>query len=180
MESEGPEPSRSWWTAPGRTGTATSTHEPGRAAVHVADEQAQPVDLQRLAFLAQHILDHLAVPAHMQLWITCVDAGRMSELNAEHLQASGPTDVLAFPIDSPAEASPDVPALLGDVVICPGVAAAQAADAGHSSQAEMDLLVVHGVLHLLGYDHIEPEERAEMFGLTDRLLKSFRPPEAPR
>jgi probable rRNA maturation factor len=68
------------------------------------------------------------------------------------------------------EPGPD-PGLLGDVVLCPQVAAAQAREAGHSTQAELELLAVHGILHLLGYDHAEPDEKAEMFGLQDRLLK---------
>ena len=66
------------------------------------------------------------------------------------------------------------PGLLGDVVLCPQVAAVQARDAGHSTQEELELLAVHGILHLLGYDHAEPGERTEMFGLQDRLLRSWR------
>jgi rRNA maturation RNase YbeY len=66
------------------------------------------------------------------------------------------------------------PVLLGDVVLCPQVAAAQAKQHGHSAQAELELLTVHGVLHLLGYDHAEPEEEAEMFGLQNELLRDWR------
>jgi probable rRNA maturation factor len=68
----------------------------------------------------------------------------------------------------------DDPGLLGDVVLCPQVAAVQAKRAGHSPQAELELLCVHGVLHLLGYDHADPEEEAEMFGLQGELLRAWR------
>src|SRR5258705_4687919 len=91
----------------------------------------------------------------------------------------GPPDVLAFPMD---EGSVDhgrgegvgEPALLGDIVLCPEVAAKQAAAAGHATIDELALLTVHGTLHLLGYDHAEPDEEAEMFGLQARLLDSWR------
>jgi rRNA maturation RNase YbeY len=70
------------------------------------------------------------------------------------------------------------PVLLGDVVLCPQVAVAQAKQHGHSTQAELELLTVHGVLHLLGYDHAEPEEEAEMFGLQNELLRDWRDEQA--
>jgi probable rRNA maturation factor len=94
----------------------------------------------------------------------------------------GPTDVMAFPMDGDegpdrldagthpgAEPTPG-PAMLGDVVLCPAVAADQAASAGHSVEAELHLLCTHGILHLLGYDHGEPEEEREMFELQARLV----------
>jgi probable rRNA maturation factor len=92
----------------------------------------------------------------------------------------GPTDVLAFPMDEleidrgPGPESDSEPALLGDVVLCPTVAQAQAKTAGHRTEDEMHLLTVHGILHLLGYDHAEPEEEKEMFGLQGKLLESWR------
>ncbi len=85
----------------------------------------------------------------------------------------GPTDVLAFPLDAPGETTQGDIAILGDVVLCPAVAARQAADHGTAPQVEMDMLVVHGLLHLLGHDHAEAEEKAIMFGLTDQLLADF-------
>jgi probable rRNA maturation factor len=111
----------------------------------------------------------------------------MAELHERWLGEPGPTDVLAFPMDelrpphqaggradrgTSAEPGP-VPGLLGDVVLCPQVAAGQAASAGHDVQAELELLCTHGILHLLGYDHADPGEHAEMFSLQDKLLAAW-------
>lgn len=147
-------------------------------AVFVADEQAASgqapaVDVERLQRLALHVLADRRVPDAMELSVLCVDAEDMAQLNGHHMGKQGPTDVLAFPMDLPGETLPGEPAILGDVVLCPAVAAQQAEDRNRPFHAELDLLLVHGILHLLGHDHAEPEERAEMFGLTDRLLASF-------
>lgn len=149
-------------------------------AVFVADEQAASgeapvVDVERLQRLALHVLSDRRVPDAMELSILCVDREDMAQLNGHHMGKQGPTDVLAFPMDLPGETLPGEPAILGDVVLCPAVAAQQAGERDRPFEAELDLLVVHGILHLLGHDHAEPEERAEMFGLTDRLLASFAP-----
>ncbi|HCX84746.1 MAG TPA: rRNA maturation RNase YbeY, partial [Micrococcales bacterium] len=88
----------------------------------------------------------------------------------------GPTDVMSFPMDElrpGTEGEPSDPGILGDIVVCPEVATAQAREAGHSAQEEMLLLVTHGILHLLGFDHAEEEERTEMFDLQRRLLLTF-------
>jgi probable rRNA maturation factor len=150
---------------------------PGGAAasrtVLVSDEQSRPVDLERLRRLAGHVLADRGVPAGTELSVTCIDAAAMAALNGRHLGEHTPTDVLAFPMDAPGETTPDEPALLGDVVLCPEVAAAQAADRGAPAADELDLLLVHGILHLLGHDHVDEAERADMFGLTDALLASF-------
>lgn len=137
------------------------------------DEQTVPVDGAHLRQLAAHVLTRLDVPGELELTITCVDRTRITELNEAYLDGTGATDVLAFPIDAPDEVVPGVPGMLGDVVVCPDVAAAQAAEHGRTPQGEIDLLLVHGILHLLGHDHAEPDERAEMFGLTDALLSEF-------
>ncbi len=110
----------------------------------------------------------------MELNVLCVDADAMTELNVAHMGADGPTDVLAFPLDAPGEALAGEPSILGDVVLCPEIAARQAAEHGVSEAAELELLLVHGILHLLGHDHADEDERREMFGLTDRLLGAFR------
>lgn len=141
----------------------------------VADEQDAPVDLQRLEQLAAHVMMALDVPVELELTVTCVDGELIAALNRQHLGGDGPTDVLAFPIDAPADVVPGVPGLLGDVVVCPAVAHRQAGDHGRSADGEVDLLVVHGALHLLGYDHAEQAERTEMFALTDALLASCPP-----
>jgi probable rRNA maturation factor len=114
-----------------------------------------------------------------ELSVLLVDVESMTTLHERWMGEPGPTDVLAFPMDEldtargPDEHEPG-PALLGDVVLCPEVARRQAAQAGHSFADELHLLCTHGVLHLLGYDHAEPEEEREMFGLQARLLDSWR------
>jgi probable rRNA maturation factor len=142
-------------------------------AVFVADEQAHPVDAERLRRLAGFVLSRLRVPDAMELSILCVDADAIAQLNAHHMGKQGPTDVLAFPMDLPGETAPGEPAMLGDVVLCPQVATEQARAHATTPTAELDLLLVHGILHLLGHDHAEPTERDRMFALTDQLLASF-------
>jgi probable rRNA maturation factor len=153
--------------------------------VFLADERAPgddtpPLDLERLGRLARHVLAARAVPADMEVSVLCVDRDAIAELNARHMGADGPTDVLAFPMDLPGESLPGEPAILGDVVLCPAVAAEQAARDRRPVAAEVELLVVHGILHLLGFDHAEAGEREEMFGLTERLLRAFRDEEEGR
>lgn len=142
-------------------------------AVFLADEQEVPVDGDDLVALARHVLAQRRVPADMELSLLLVDRDTIAVLNAEHMGKDGPTDVLAFPIDLPGEAGPDGPAILGDVVLCPAIAADQAPRFGRSAEDEIRLLVVHGILHLLGMDHATPEDEREMFGLTDDLLASY-------
>jgi probable rRNA maturation factor len=147
--------------------------------VFIADERAPgddtpALDLERLSRLARHVLADRRVPADMEVSVLCVDRDAIAELNARHMGADGPTDVLAFPMDLPGESLPGEPAILGDVVLCPAVAAEQARRDRRPAGAEVELLVVHGILHLLGFDHAEADERAEMFALTERLLDAFR------
>jgi probable rRNA maturation factor len=145
-----------------------------------ADEQSEvEVDVLRWVRLARMVLDQERVPEESEMSVIFVDEQAMSDLHERFLGGSGPTDVLAFPMDEgsvdhgPGESGAE-PALLGDIVLCPDVAAKQAAEAGHSTQDELALLTVHGTLHLLGYDHAEPDEEREMFGLQARLLESWR------
>ncbi|MEX2620683.1 MAG: rRNA maturation RNase YbeY, partial [Egibacteraceae bacterium] len=91
-----------------------------------------------------------------------------------HLDEHAPTDVLAFPMDAADSPGGGEAMVLGDVVLCPAVAAQQAAERDAPAADELDLLLVHGILHLLGYDHVDAAEQTEMFGLTDALLASFR------
>jgi probable rRNA maturation factor len=154
--------------------------------IEIANESGVDVDEALLAGLARHVLDGMRVHPLAELSVLLVDEPAMSELHVRWMGEDGPTDVLAFPMDElrlpqpgthndRSAADPDAgEALLGAVVICPQVAAAQAAEAQHDTQDEIDLLCTHGILHLLGYDHAEPEEHAKMFGLQDRLLASWR------
>ena len=157
-------------------------------SIDIANESGVTVDEVALAAIARHVLDEMRIHPLAELSVLLVDEKAMTELHERWMGEPGPTDVLAFPMDElrpphlgggnagragAEEPGPD-PGLLGDVVLCPQVAAAQARDAGHSTQEELELLAVHGILHLLGYDHAEPGERTEMFGLQDRLLRSWR------
>jgi probable rRNA maturation factor len=142
--------------------------------VFLADEQDLEVDADDLIVLADRVLTEQRVPPDMEVALLLVDESTISGLNAKHLGHDGPTDVLAFPIDEPGESPPAGPAILGDVVLCPAVAHRQAAERGGAVHAELQLLTVHGLLHLLGMDHAEPDEEREMFALTDRLLALHR------
>ncbi|MBA9006900.1 MULTISPECIES: rRNA maturation RNase YbeY [Thermomonospora] len=151
-------------------------------SIEVLNESGVEVDEERLARLARHVLDGLRVHPLAELSVLLVDEPAMSELHEKWMGEPGPTDVLAFPMDElrpghqPGGSDDDAadPALLGDVVLCPAVAARQGAEAGHGTLAELELLCTHGILHLLGYDHAEPEEHKEMFDLQARLLRSWR------
>lgn len=139
--------------------------------VFVADEQHRPVPVDRLQALAEHVLAAEGVPEAMELTVLLVDEPAITELNREHLGGDGPTDVLAFPMDLPEEVTGDVPGILGDVVLCPAVGERQGGD---QPSAELEMLLVHGILHLLGHDHAEEGERRVMFDRTDALLAGFR------
>ena len=110
------------------------------------------------------------------LAVELVGADRIRELNREHRGKDVPTDVLAFPMDElrPGRVNEDPEeGVLGDLVICPEVAQRQGETAGHGRDAEIELLTVHGILHLLGYDHAEPQEKADMFALKDKILAAW-------
>ena len=152
-------------------------------SVEVLNESGVPVDEGAIADLSRHVLDGMRVHPLAELSVLLVDEAAMTELHEKWMDEPGPTDVLSFPMDElrpghmPGGASEDGetdPALLGDVVLCPQVAERQAREAGHSTADELELLCVHGILHLLGYDHAEPEEHREMFGLQAELLTSWR------
>ncbi len=156
-------------------------------SIEIANESGVAVDEAALAGLARHVLDEMRVHPLAELSLLLVDEPAMTELHVRWMGEQGPTDVLAFPMDElrppqPGGAHaehgssepPGIPGLLGDVVICPQVAAAQAKRARHSAADEIDLLAAHGILHLLGYDHADAKEHAAMFGLQDRLLASWR------
>ncbi|WP_299035408.1 rRNA maturation RNase YbeY [uncultured Pseudokineococcus sp.] len=145
-------------------------------SVEVANETAHRVDERELADLARHVLDALHVHPQAELSVLVVDEEAMAALHVQHMGEEGPTDVLSFPMDElrpGSDGEPSPPGLLGDVVLCPEVAARQARAAGHSTADELLLLTTHGVLHLLGYDHHEPEEERAMFALQRQLLLEF-------
>ncbi|MET0161969.1 MAG: rRNA maturation RNase YbeY [Microbacteriaceae bacterium] len=145
-------------------------------SIEVNNESAIEVDeatLQRLAIFA---LDHLHVHPDAELAIVLVDEGAMEQLHVQWMDEPGPTDVLSFPMDELRPGSEDEPTpagLLGDIVVCPQVAVEQAEAAGHSPLEEMLLLTTHGILHLLGFDHADPEDEKEMFGIQRDVLLGF-------
>ena len=147
--------------------------------VFLADEQDRDVDVDDLVELARRVLAERRVPEDMEVALLLVDESTISGLNQQHLGHEGPTDVLAFPIDEPGETPRAGPAILGDVVLCPAVAQRQADERSIELHAELQLLTVHGLLHLLGMDHAEPDEEREMFALTERLLALHRGKVAP-
>ena len=161
-------------------------------SVEIANESGMAVNEATLAGLARHVLDEMRVHPLAELSLLLVDEAAMTELHVRWMGEEGPTDVLAFPMDElrppqPGGAQPEpagseasgIPGLLGDVVICPQVAAAAARRARHSVADEIELLCAHGILHLLGYDHGDAKEHAAMFGLQDRLLASWRADQSP-
>jgi len=103
--------------------------------------------------------------------VTFVDDAEMTELHIKWMDEPGSTDVLSFPMDLP-ESAADV-VTLGDIVISPDFATAQANQAGHSPEHEMFILATHGLLHILGYDHAEPAEEKIMFALQESLVKQW-------
>jgi probable rRNA maturation factor len=142
-------------------------------SIEVLNESGLEVDVRRTHRLAAFVMDRMRVHPQAELCITAVDEETIAELNAKWMEKDGPTDVLAFPMDElrPGRVNEEPEeGVLGDLVLCPAVAARQAGDAGHTTTDELDLLTVHGILHLLGYDHAEPEEHQEMFALQARLL----------
>ena len=149
-------------------------------SIEVANESGVAVDEAALASVARHVLAAMQVNPAAELSVMVVTTEVMTELHERWMDEPGPTDVMAFPMDELVDESrrPDAPeigpALLGDVVLCPAFAAAQARKAGHGLADELALLTVHGVLHLLGYDHGEPEQEREMFGLQNALLADWQ------
>lgn len=148
-------------------------------SIEIANESGVAVDESSIVSAARFALDRLGVSRLAELSVSLVELEVMADLHERWMEQPGPTDVMAFPMDELDSARrPDAPdsgpALLGDIVLCPAFARDQARQAGHSLLDELHLLTVHGVLHLLGYDHAEPAEEREMFTLQKRILADFR------
>jgi len=145
-------------------------------SIEVNNESVVDVDEAALQRLAIYALDQLHVHPDAELSIVLVDEAAMEQLHVQWMDEPGPTDVLSFPMDELRPGTDDelTPAgLLGDVVLCPQVAQSQADAAGHGMLDELLLLTAHGILHLLGFDHAEPDEEREMFGLQREILLGF-------
>ncbi|MEO7234812.1 MAG: rRNA maturation RNase YbeY [Lapillicoccus sp.] len=145
-------------------------------SVEILNETEYAADAPELVALSRYVMGELRVHPQADLCITLVDEAAMETLHVQWMDLPGPTDVMSFPMDElrpgrdeqePSEG------VLGDIVLCPSVAAKQAAEAGHATEEELLLLITHGILHLLGFDHAEPEEEREMFELQRQLLLTF-------
>ncbi len=150
-------------------------------SIEVLDESGHDLDVRHLAELSRFVMDRMRVHPLAELCIKAVDEPTIAELNEQWMDKEGPTDVLAFPMDELRPGLVDEEpeeGVLGDLVLCPAIAVKQGETAGHGTLAEIELLTTHGILHLLGYDHAEPEEHQEMFGLQDELLAAWRSREA--
>jgi probable rRNA maturation factor len=136
-------------------------------SVFLADEQGVPVDLDRLRRLAELVLTEEGYPTETELTVLLVSEDEMAAYNERFLERSGPTDVLAFPVEEllpgvvPDQDSNGPPLIIGDVIVAPGYVGRQAKENDVEFEDEMALMVAHGILHLLGYDHIDDAD-AEM------------------
>ena len=147
-------------------------------SIDVLNETEFSIDELELVACARYVMEQMRVHPKADLCVRLVDEPAMETLHVQWMDLPGPTDVMSFPMDElepggrPDSPEPG-PSMLGDIVLCPSFAADQADKAGHSLAHELALLTVHGVLHLLGYDHAEPEEEKEMFGLQNSLLEEW-------
>jgi len=144
--------------------------------IEITNESELEVDLTRVQSLAEHVREALRLHPLVDVGVIFVDEAPMTNLHVRWMDEPGPTDVLSFPMDELRPGSEEMlsaEGVLGDVVICPQVARRQAEVAGHEEINEILMLLTHGMLHLVGFDHAEPEEEKEMFALQKELLDSF-------
>jgi probable rRNA maturation factor len=144
--------------------------------IEINNESEIDVDLKSTRELASYVIEQLKLHPMVDLGIIFVNEKPMEDLHIQWMDEPGPTDVMSFPMDElrpGADDGPLVEGILGDVVICPQVARLQAEVAGHKMMDEVHLLLTHGILHLVGFDHAEPEEEREMFKLQRSLLEGF-------
>jgi probable rRNA maturation factor len=141
--------------------------------IEIANNSGVACNQDQIVDVAAFALDKMGIHPDSDLGITLVDEDEITKLHIQWMNLPGPTDVLSFPMDElkPFSAS-DGPGIIGDIVICPQFAAKQATT--HSAEDEISLLTVHGVLHLLGFDHVEEEEHKVMFGLQDKTLAEWK------
>lgn len=144
--------------------------------IDVNNESGVEADQLGLVALARFALDRLRIHPLADLSVLLVDETTMADYHERFMDLPGPTDVLSFPMDelrAPDDDDEPPLGLLGDIVLCPQVTARQAAENGREPDAEAEYLLIHGLLHLLGHDHAEPEEKAVMFGLNDKIIAAW-------
>ncbi|NEG69240.1 rRNA maturation RNase YbeY [Bifidobacterium choloepi] len=144
-------------------------------SVEVTNETEWIIDPKVFSDLGLWVMDQMRVSTQSDLAIMFVDPDPIAQLHDRWMGLEGPTDVMSFPMDElrPGDSRTLSEGILGDIVICPWVAEQQALAAGHSTMEEMLLLTIHGILHLLGYDHGTKEQERQMFGLQRQLLLTF-------
>jgi len=156
--------------------SSPGTRDNGPVSIEVNNESGAEVDEAEIVALSRHVFERMRIHPQAELSVVLLDVDAMEKLHVQWMDEPGPTDVLSFPMDElrpgREDADPE-PGLLGDIVLCPEVARTQARAAGHSTEEELLLLTVHGILHLLGFDHAEPQEEKEMFALQRELLLTF-------
>ena len=133
----------------------------------------EPLDMSAFVRLAEFVLDHEDVPDQVELSLAIVDIDEMTSLNEQYRGTKGSKDVLSFGCDDPCLVDGDEPVTLGDVVVAPEIAQQQAAELGNTIEEELNLLLVHGILHLLGYSHDEDDDAAVMIEREKALLSSY-------
>ncbi|AQP44250.1 rRNA maturation RNase YbeY [Tessaracoccus flavus] len=144
--------------------------------IDLNNESGVEADELGLVALARFALEKLRIHPQAELSILLVDEATMADYHERFMDLPGPTDVMSFPMDelrAPNDDEEPPLGLLGDIVLCPQVTERQAADNGRAPDAEAEYLLIHGLLHLLGHDHAEPEEKAVMFGLNDRIIAAW-------
>ncbi len=145
-------------------------------SIDVLNETDFVMDELELVACSRYVLEQMRVHPRADLCLRLVDEAAMETLHVQWMDLPGPTDVMSFPMDElrpGREGAEPAEGVLGDIVLCPGVAARQAREAGHATEEELLLLTTHGILHLLGYDHATAEEEKEMFELQRQLLLTF-------
>ena len=145
-------------------------------SIKITNESLEDVDTARVLKLASFVRGELKLHELVELGVTFIDEGPMADLHIKWMDEPGPTDVLSFPMDElrpGSDMSNPSEGILGDIVVCPQVAIKQAIVANHETMNEILMLVTHGMLHLVGFDHAKPEEEAEMFSLQRKLLADF-------
>jgi len=139
--------------------------------IEVTNTSGQLVPTAEMTSLMTHAMKALDLNPDCDLNIAFVEDDYMTELHIKWMDEPGTTDVLSFPMDMPEE--PGEAVTLGDIVISPVVAAAQALTQGHSTEHEIYILATHGLLHIIGYDHAEKAEEKVMFDLQEKIVTDW-------
>ena len=139
--------------------------------IEVTNTSGQLVPSAEMTSLMTHAMTALDLNPDCDLNIAFVEDDYMTELHIKWMDEPGTTDVLSFPMDMPEE--PGEAVTLGDIVISPVVAAAQALTQGHSTEHEIYILATHGLLHIIGYDHAESVEEKVMFDLQEKIVTDW-------